>query len=90
MRTNGQIITAFAAQTGDEGVELAREKISKKGADLLYFNDVSGGAIFGESSTTGVILERGGESENVSRIDKGELAHKLLDRAVNKLSFSNE
>jgi len=90
IRSAHQVIVAFAAQTGDDGLELAWQKLRAKGADLLYFNDVSGGAIFGESTTSGVILHSDGKSESVSEISKGQLASTLLDIAAHKLGFSNE
>ena len=90
MRSAHHVITAFAAQTGDEGLELAKTKMIRKGVDLLYFNDVSGGAIFGESSTSGRILNSDGSEELITSLSKVELAHKLLNSAKDKLSFSNE
>ena len=90
LRKPHQVIVAFAAQTGEEGLQRAQEKLIAKGVDLLYFNDVSGGAIFGESSTSGSILNSDGSQEVVTLISKKQLATKLLDIAANKLSFSNE
>ena len=89
-RRAGQVIVAFAAQTGGDGLQRAHQKLIEKGVDLLYFNDVSGGAIFGESSTSGAILNSDGSQEVVPTISKEQLAAKLLDIAVNKLGFSNE
>ena len=89
-RRAGQVIVAFAAQTGGDGLQRAHQKLIEKGVDLLYFNDVSGGAIFGESSTSGIILNSDGSQEVVPTISKEQLAAKLLDIAVNKLGFSNE
>jgi len=89
-RRADQVFIAFAAQTGSTGLERAVEKYSAKGADLLYFNDVSGGAIFGEPFTSGVILDEPSPSEEISQISKYELANKLLDRALHKLGFSND
>ena len=90
MRRSGQIFIAFAAQTGESGLERAKEKYSAKGADLLYFNDVSGGAIFGENLTSGVILVDPANPIEISKISKYDLANKLLDQALDKLGFSND
>src|SRR5262249_33909863 len=40
-RREGQILVGFAAETGAAGLERAREKLSRKGADLFVLNDVS-------------------------------------------------
>ena len=40
-RGEGQTIVGFAAEHGEGGVERAREKLERKGADLIVLNDVS-------------------------------------------------
>ena len=40
-RHDGQILVGFAAETGEAGLERAREKLARKGADLFVLNDVS-------------------------------------------------
>lgn len=47
-----QIIVGFAAETKDHLVE-ARRKLESKGMDVIYVNDVSGGAIFGKDEKIG-------------------------------------
>jgi phosphopantothenoylcysteine decarboxylase / phosphopantothenate---cysteine ligase len=37
----GQVLVGFAADHGDRGRERAREKLARKNADLIVFNDVS-------------------------------------------------
>jgi len=83
-----QVVIGFAAQASDtqgQGLELAAKKLQEKGLDLLYFNDVSGGAIFGSDETAGVILRAHGESSQFPRASKLTLAHTLLDNALDKL-----
>jgi len=80
-----QIIVAFAAET-DNNAEKTQVKMNEKGADFIYLNDVSGGAIFGEDQTSGTILSKSGSSHKVEDISKDTLAHLLLDIAINKLS----
>ena len=78
----------FAAQTADtaaEGQALAASKLQEKGLDFIYFNDVSGGAIFGSDETEGVILHASGESSVFPKASKMTLADKLLDLALDKL-----
>ena len=81
-----QIIIAFAAETGDSTLERAKSKIATKGADLLYLNDVSDGAIFGQDSTEGWILNSTGEISKFETASKDTLANELLDQALIKLS----
>ena len=89
MKAN-KILVGFAAQTGADGLAKAQDKYSAKNVDLLYVNDVSGGAIFGKEMTTGSIIDDGVVIESVSDISKVTLAHKLLDLAFHKLSLPND
>jgi phosphopantothenoylcysteine decarboxylase/phosphopantothenate--cysteine ligase len=85
---SGQVMIGFAAQTADtaaEGQALAASKLQEKGLDFIYFNDVSGGAIFGSDETEGVILHASGESSVFPKASKMTLADKLLDLALDKL-----
>ena len=79
-----QIIVGFAAETS-ENLEVAREKMLSKGADILYLNDVSGGDIFNSETTHGFILVRGKEPKMVAETTKDTLAHQLLDEALLQL-----
>ncbi len=88
-----QILIGFAAQTennAEEGARLARDKLLIKGLDFIYFNDVSGGAIFGSDETQGKIFSAVGQDYVFSPASKLTLAHKLLDLAHDKLGFSND
>ena len=80
----GQIIVGFAAETS-EGLQVAREKMDAKGADVLYLNDVSAGDIFNSETTHGFILAKGKEPSKVSQTTKDTLAHQLLDEALLQL-----
>ena len=85
-RKKSQILVGFAAQTGDGAIAKAREKYLNKKLDLIYVNDVSGGAIFGSDQTSGSIIDGSGIVEEVAGVSKVTLAHKLLDLASDKLS----
>ena len=54
-RTDNQVIIGFAAETtyGNRGelIDIAREKLERKGCDYLLANDVSSSARFGSSTT---------------------------------------
>jgi phosphopantothenoylcysteine decarboxylase/phosphopantothenate--cysteine ligase len=83
-----QIMIGFAAQTDAAdagGVDQAAKKLQEKGLDAIYFNDVSGGAIFGEEMTSGVLISAGGAQEALTNVSKVTLANKILDLALNKL-----
>ncbi|CAB4534771.1 MAG: bifunctional phosphopantothenoylcysteine decarboxylase/phosphopantothenate--cysteine ligase CoaBC [Actinobacteria bacterium] len=83
-RRDGQVIVGFAAETNDHMIS-AQKKLESKDLDLLYLNDVSGGAIFGSDSTTGSILDRNGAVIPVDEMSKDTLSHLLLDQALHKL-----
>lgn len=79
-RKTNQVIVGFAAETSED-LEIAREKMASKGADILYLNDVSKGDIFNSEMTHGFILIRGQEPKKVAETTKDTLAHQLLDEA---------
>lgn len=80
-----QILVAFAAETGEVDVTAAKVKLSSKGVDLLYLNDVSNGSIFGSDKTEGKLIDGNGSVYECSEQDKDTLADLLLDRALIKL-----
>ena len=87
-RKREQVMIGFAAQTDesvDGGLALATQKLKEKGLDAIYFNNVSGGAIFGEDETTGVLTSENGDSESFMQVSKVTLANKILELALNKL-----
>ncbi len=79
-----QIVIAFAAETSLD-IELAKAKLEAKGANILYLNDVSGGAIFGSANTQGVIITSNGARIEVPNSSKESLADLLLDQALIQL-----
>jgi phosphopantothenoylcysteine decarboxylase/phosphopantothenate--cysteine ligase len=79
-----QIIVGFAAETSED-LDMAREKMAAKGADIVYLNDISGGDIFNSETTHGFILAKGKEPSKVSQTTKDTLAHQLLDEALLQL-----
>jgi phosphopantothenoylcysteine decarboxylase/phosphopantothenate--cysteine ligase len=79
-----QLIIGFAAETKDH-LQEARMKMESKGLDLIYVNDVSGGAIFGKDKTMGTILTRNGADIAVKETSKDALGNLLLDQAIRQL-----
>ncbi len=87
-RKPGQVIVGFAAETQDHLVN-AEKKLREKGVDLLYVNDVSGGAIFGSDMTRGSVISKDGIVITVSEGRKETLANVLLDQVQSRLSLPN-
>jgi phosphopantothenoylcysteine decarboxylase/phosphopantothenate--cysteine ligase len=79
-----QIVIAFAAETSLD-ISLAKAKLAAKGANILYLNDVSEGAIFGSTETQGVIITSNGAQIEVPNSSKDSLADLLLDQALIQL-----
>ena len=79
-----QIMVGFAAETR-ELVASAKTKMSAKGLDLIYVNDVSDGAIFGQEETEGTIVLVDGQEIAIARTSKDTLADLLLDYALKQL-----
>jgi phosphopantothenoylcysteine decarboxylase/phosphopantothenate--cysteine ligase len=79
-----QIIIGFAAETKDHLNE-AKSKLERKGLDVIYVNDVSGGAIFGKDETMGTILIRNEADIAVKETSKDALGNLLLDQAIRQL-----
>ena len=89
-KSNKQIIIAFAAETGELDIPAAHRKLQAKGADLLFLNDVSGGAVFGSDETSGFIINSDGDSFTCAVQSKDTLADLLLDKALDKLGSTND
>jgi phosphopantothenoylcysteine decarboxylase/phosphopantothenate--cysteine ligase len=90
IRRSSQYLVAFAAETGDVDIASAKQKLTTKGADLLYLNDVSNGLIFGSDKTTGILIDTDGSIFECSDQDKDTLADLLLDKALTKLGSTND
>jgi phosphopantothenoylcysteine decarboxylase/phosphopantothenate--cysteine ligase len=79
-RSPGQLIVGFAAETG-EIEEKAREKLARKGCDLLVANDVSrDDAGFEVETNVVTVVDADGGLEQWPRLTKREVAERLLDR----------
>ena len=83
-RKKAQVMIGFAAETRDHLKE-ARRKLEAKGLDVIYVNDVSGGAIFSQDTTMGTILIRNEADIAVKEVSKDALSNTLLDQAIRQL-----
>jgi len=78
-KSEGQTLIAFAAEAG-ENLDRAREKLLRKGADLMVFNDISNPEIGFESEENAVtLIDRAGDSP-VAQASKDAVADAILDR----------
>jgi phosphopantothenoylcysteine decarboxylase / phosphopantothenate---cysteine ligase len=83
-RRDGQVIVGFAAEAaaegGERGLERAREKLVRKRADLIVFNDVSRTDIGFDATDNEVTLVSGVTPERVvAKASKDEIAAAILD-----------
>ena len=83
-RKEKQVIVGFAAETKDH-LQEARRKLESKGLDVIYVNDVTGGAIFGQDQTMGTILLRNDADIAVKEVSKDALGNLLLDHAIRQI-----
>jgi len=86
-RRPGQVVVGFAAETSD-AVARGREKLARKGCDLLVVNDVSQpGAGFDHDTNEVVILGDDGSEVHVGLTTKQEVASALLDSVGRRLAL---
>jgi len=78
-RRDGQLLVGFAAETGAGGLERAREKLSRKGADLFVLNDVSRTDIGFDAYENEVTLLTSAGERPVAKAPKEEVAAAILD-----------
>jgi phosphopantothenoylcysteine decarboxylase/phosphopantothenate--cysteine ligase len=93
-RLEGQTLVGFAAEHGEQAVELARKKLEQKGLDALVVNDISRRDIGFEVDANEVTILTDRRSagagagqehvEHVPRVAKAEVAEAILD-AVERL-----
>ncbi len=84
----GQVVVGFAAETETDAAQLlalGREKMARKGVDLLFVNDVSEGRVFGLDETSGFLLGKDGSVDRVVEMSKCEFADRLLDAVKERL-----
>jgi phosphopantothenoylcysteine decarboxylase/phosphopantothenate--cysteine ligase len=78
-RHDRQLLVGFAAETGAAGIERAREKLARKGADLFVLNDVSRPDIGFDASENEVTLLAASGERAVAKAPKEEIAAAILD-----------
>jgi phosphopantothenoylcysteine decarboxylase/phosphopantothenate--cysteine ligase len=79
-RSPGQTVVGFAAEHGGEAVERARNKLTRKGTDLIVLNDVSDPAIGFESENNAVTLIDSTSDTPVPLSSKDAIADAILEK----------
>ena len=78
-RREDQTVIGFAAETGADPAR-AREKLERKGADAIVFNDVSRSEIGFESAENEVVIVEASGEHPVPLASKQQVADAILDR----------
>jgi phosphopantothenoylcysteine decarboxylase / phosphopantothenate---cysteine ligase len=78
-RHDGQVLVGFAADEGEHGLERAREKLARKGADLFVFNDVARADVGFDAPDNEVTLLSAAGERLVAKAPKEQIAAAILD-----------
>jgi phosphopantothenoylcysteine decarboxylase/phosphopantothenate--cysteine ligase len=77
-RRPGPVIVGFGAET-DEVLAAGREKLARKGCDLLVVNEVGNGLAFGTGDNAALVLAADGVVTEIPRVPKEVLADRVWD-----------
>jgi phosphopantothenoylcysteine decarboxylase/phosphopantothenate--cysteine ligase len=80
-RRNGQVIVAFGAEGGDEGLARKRRMLADKQVDLVVYNDVSRTDIGFDTDENEVVLISAAGEQRVAKAPKAQIAAAVLDAA---------
>jgi phosphopantothenoylcysteine decarboxylase/phosphopantothenate--cysteine ligase len=80
-RRNGQVIVAFGAEGGEDGLERKRRMLADKQLDLVVYNDVSRDDIGFDATENEVVLISAAGEERVPKAPKAQIAVAVLDAA---------
>ena len=80
-----QVLVGFAAETADNAISLAERKMHAKGADFLYVNNVSAGAVFGSENTSGTLLGLDIAPREFNDVDKFVVAEEIVKEVGQRL-----
>jgi phosphopantothenoylcysteine decarboxylase/phosphopantothenate--cysteine ligase len=86
-RKNGAIavLVGFAADTGERGLERAREKLTAKRVDLIVYNDVSREDIGFDARENEVVLVSADGERRLEKAPKEHIAAAILDAVAERL-----
>jgi phosphopantothenoylcysteine decarboxylase/phosphopantothenate--cysteine ligase len=80
----GQLIVGFAAETGDV-LANGREKLARKGCDILVVNQVGNGLAFGTADNEVTVLGADGTEVKLPKAAKDEIADQIWDIVAARL-----
>ena len=86
-RTPGQVIVGFAAETGDshtDAIEYGRQKLARKGCDLLVINDVANGKAFERDDNAVTIISADQEPVEVPLSNKEVIAETVWHLVISR------
>jgi phosphopantothenoylcysteine decarboxylase/phosphopantothenate--cysteine ligase len=83
-RRSGQVVVGFAAET-DDALANGREKLARKGCDLLVVNEVGDGLAFEVEDNAAVVLGADGSETEIPRGPKDAVAHAVWDLVAARL-----
>ncbi len=78
-RREGQVLVAFGAERGEEGLERKRTMLSDKNVDLVVYNDVGRDDIGFDSEHNAVVLVARDGDRHVAKASKPAIAEAILD-----------
>ena len=82
-----QVIVGFAAETALDIEDLGIKKMQGKGADLLFVNDVSGGAVFGQELTSGMLIGMDIATRSFTNVSKYVVAEEIVKEVAKRLEL---
>ena len=89
-RRRGQVIVGFAAEYGEDAVSYGRDKLERKGLDMVVVNDISvSGVGFDAAENEVTILSGDGFEQLVARTSKKAVSEVVLDE-VERLRRAKE
>jgi phosphopantothenoylcysteine decarboxylase / phosphopantothenate---cysteine ligase len=83
----GQVLVAFAAETGD-ALDNARAKLVRKKADLIVVNEVGVDKVFGLDANAATVLGADGSVDELPEQSKEDLADAVWDLVIGRLGRS--
>ena len=78
-RREGQVLVAFGAESGEDGLARKRGMLTDKNVDLVVYNDVGRDDIGFDSDDNEVVLVTRDAERVVAKAPKDEIAREILD-----------
>jgi phosphopantothenoylcysteine decarboxylase/phosphopantothenate--cysteine ligase len=83
-KRDGQLLVAFAAETGD-AIANARPKLLRKNADLIVVNEVGVDKVFGQDTNAVTVLGADGSVTEITEAGKEDIADAVWDLVAARL-----